>query len=646
MSQLPYRPDIDGLRAMAVLLVVGFHAFPVLVPGGFVGVDVFFVISGYLISQILIQQFEQGRFSLLEFYRRRIRRIFPALIVVLFACLIAGWFELLADEYMQLGKHVAAGAGFIANLVLWQDSSYFDHEAATKPLLHLWSLGIEEQFYFIWPLLLGAIFWFAKGAKRRAILLTAFIIITLASFFLNVSSVRNDQLAAFYSPLARFWELLFGGFLAYLNLAPRSKKIALILSLAGFLLIGVAALTFTRLTLFPGWWALLPTLGATLLIAAGPQSRVNHWLLANRPMVWIGLISYPLYLWHWPLLSFLRIVVGDFPKLKLLAILVSVVLAWLTYELIEKPFRFGQYAKQKTLALFIGMILVGGLGYMVYAKKGVEGYAIRTGEAHEFAQYFANNPPDWHYFKVADILKKYRHECNYYDFNPIAPSCYEPLRDGKSKDDKLLFIWGDSTAQMLSYGLSQEKPSNWQILQVATSACLPNPTVKEDSYTDFCQRSNWRALGAIKAYKPNVVLISQENGHSIETMNRIANTLRTDGVKEVIFIGPAPHWTTVLPKLLLRRLWSDTPERTAIGVDLKHVKINAQLKNELPLLANYQYFDLMAVFCNANGCLTRIGDDKRLGITAFDYVHLTPIASVYLARKGLAAAVFNQSVPQ
>ena len=641
MSQLPYRPDIDGLRALAVLLVVGFHAFPVLMPGGFVGVDVFFVISGYLISQILIQQFEQGRFSLLEFYRRRIRRIFPALIVVLFACLIAGWFELLADEYMQLGKHVAAGAGFIANLVLWQDSSYFDHEAATKPLLHLWSLGIEEQFYFIWPLLLGAIFWFVKGTKRSAILLTTFICIILASFVLNVGSVRSDQLAAFYSPFARFWELLFGGFLAYLNLTQPSKKIALILSLAGLLLIGVAALTFTRLTLFPGWWALLPTLGATLLIAAGAQSRVNHWLLANRPMVWIGLISYPLYLWHWPLLSFLRIVEGDFPKLKLLAILVSVVLAWLTYELIEKPFRFGQYAKQKTLALLIGMILVGGLGYTVYAKKGIEGYAIRTGEAHEFAQYFANNPPDWHYFKVADILKKYRHECNYYDFNPIAPSCYEPLRDGKSKDDKLLFIWGDSTAQMLSYGLSQEKPSNWQILQVATSACLPNPAVEDDSYTDFCQRSNWRALGAIKAYKPNVVLISQENGQTILAMQTIAKKLSSLGVQKVVFMGPAPHWKTSLPKLILRRLWENSPERTWIEVDPKYLALNDELKGQWSPNATSTYFDLVSLLCNQAGCLTRIGDDKRLGITQFDYVHLTPSGSAFVAKEGLAKIVFN-----
>jgi peptidoglycan/LPS O-acetylase OafA/YrhL len=171
-----YRADIDGLRAIAVLSVVCFHAFPVRLKGGFIGVDIFFVISGYLISTIIFDNLERDSFSFVEFYSRRIKRIFPALLLVLIACLAFGWFALLADEYKQLGKHIAAGAGFVSNFVFWNESGYFDNAAETKPLLHLWTLGIEEQFYIIWPLLLWAAW------KRKFNLLTITLVIAIISF--------------------------------------------------------------------------------------------------------------------------------------------------------------------------------------------------------------------------------------------------------------------------------------------------------------------------------------------------------------------------------------------------------------------------------------------------------------------------------
>ena len=197
-----YRADIDGLRAIAVLSVVLFHAFPTLqlsifpslhIAGGFIGVDIFFVISGFLISTIIFDNLERGSFSFLEFYSRRIKRIFPALLLVLITCFAFGWFALLADEYKQLGKHIAAGAGFVSNFVLWNESGYFDNSAETKPLLHLWTLGIEEQFYIIWPLLLWA------GWKRKFNLLTITLIIATISFVLNIKGVRTDPVATFYS---------------------------------------------------------------------------------------------------------------------------------------------------------------------------------------------------------------------------------------------------------------------------------------------------------------------------------------------------------------------------------------------------------------------------------------------------------------
>ena len=194
-----YRGDIDGLRGVAILAVVAFHAFPRLVRGGFVGVDVFFVISGYLISKIIIEKLKDGTFSFSDFYSRRIRRIFPALIVVLTACLVFGWFALLVDEYKLLGRHIAAGAGFVSNIIYWGEAGYFDKSAEAKPLLHLWSLSIEEQFYMAWPLLV----WIAWKCRFNVFLVTASIL--LASFLLNVSGVGKDTAAIFYSERNDGW---------------------------------------------------------------------------------------------------------------------------------------------------------------------------------------------------------------------------------------------------------------------------------------------------------------------------------------------------------------------------------------------------------------------------------------------------------
>ena len=217
LSHPKYRPDIDGLRAVAVLSVVVFHAFPTLLKGGFIGVDVFFVISGFLISTIILKSLNNGTFSFREFYGRRVRRIFPALTIVLFSSLTLGWFGLLSDELNQLGKHVAAGAGFVSNLVLWSEVGYFDSSANSKPLLHLWSLGVEEQFYIVWPLLL----WSAWKLRINVLLVT--LLIAGSSFLLSLNKVGYDITAAFYSPQTRFWELLAGSLLAWYQLRGRDS---------------------------------------------------------------------------------------------------------------------------------------------------------------------------------------------------------------------------------------------------------------------------------------------------------------------------------------------------------------------------------------------------------------------------------------
>lgn len=366
-----YRRDIDGLRAIAVLAVVVFHAFPEWLRGGFVGVDVFFVISGYLISTILINTIGAGTFSFRDFYARRARRIFPALVIVMAVVFTLGWMALLPDELEQLGKHILGGAGFVSNLVLWNEVGYFDTAAETKPLLHLWSLGIEEQFYIFWPAILLFAHW------RRMNMLVVTLVLAAASFALNVAGLASHPSATFYSPASRVWELMAGSALAYASVyklrwrqaGPGSRNA---LSAIGLALVAGGAVLITKGPHFPGWLALLPVAGAVLLIAAGPNAWINRYLLGNRVLVWIGLISYPLYLWHWPLLSFAQIVEAKTPALEVRVqlVLLSFVLAALTFWLVERPLRTGRALRAKAALLWALMIGVAAVGGYAWQQKG------------------------------------------------------------------------------------------------------------------------------------------------------------------------------------------------------------------------------------------------------------------------------------
>lgn len=366
-----YRPDIDGLRAIAVLLVIGYHFFPELMPGGFIGVDIFFVISGYLISQIIYRQLISNSFSLFSFYSRRIIRIFPALILVLLTSYVLGWLVLFANEYWLLGKHIAGGAGFVANLVFWGDSGYFEKAAQLKPLLHLWSLGIEEQFYIFFPLALLLFY------KLRANIFFAISTLILGSFFLNIYSINIDPVFTFYNPLTRMWEILIGAssiFLSPIFLKIRtSYKLNNFFSILGFALIVAGVLFTSNTSPFPGYWALLPTMGAALIISTGSEAILNRKVLAIPPLVFIGLISYPLYLWHWPLFSFSYILSGGplDTSLKIGLLMFSILLAYLTYRFIETPIRLSKHYITKVLALMVLMVCTGLAGYNIYARDGL-----------------------------------------------------------------------------------------------------------------------------------------------------------------------------------------------------------------------------------------------------------------------------------
>jgi peptidoglycan/LPS O-acetylase OafA/YrhL len=368
---ISYRPDIDGLRALAVLSVIGFHALPEVFPGGFIGVDIFFVISGYLISSILLaESSKQGAIDFLAFYARRILRIFPALIVVLMACLFAGWHTLLAEEYKALGKHMAAGAAFVANFSFWFEAGYFDRASEAKPLLHLWSLGIEEQFYIVWPVLLWLVL------KVRRVTLRLVIALAIASLLFASVLVFQDRTQAFYSPLTRAWELLAGALLAFAMQDARSLAMLprhWLMPALGLLLAAVGIVFIQSRFPFPGLLALVPVISAVLLIGGSQGSWVNQRILANPLMVKIGLISYPLYLWHWPLLSFAFIIESGRPAIgiRLAIVALSFLLATLTFHWIEKPIK--RLPRKFSIALLVCLMLVLGLlGKNIYDRNGLE----------------------------------------------------------------------------------------------------------------------------------------------------------------------------------------------------------------------------------------------------------------------------------
>ncbi|WKZ29419.1 MAG: acyltransferase family protein [Patescibacteria group bacterium] len=386
-----YRPDIDGLRGLAVLGVVAFHAFPGLLPAGFIGVDVFFVISGFLITTIILNGLASGRFRFREFYGRRIRRIFPALIAVLAAAYLVAWFTFDAVELRKLGLHVLGGATFSSNFLLWNEIGYFDVAADRKALLHLWSLAIEEQFYLLFPVVL----WIAH--RRRAHPMFPIAVFGGLSFVANIFSM-NEAAAGFYSPATRAWELMIGAAAAAVSREhrgrwsdaweaserwlekggrripgwPKENALGNIVAFLGAYLLLLGFTLIVKEEAFPGWWALLPTLGAVFTIVGGASAWFNRRVLSLRPLVWCGLISFPLYLWHWPLLSYARILTGGTPAWpwRLLLVAAAFVLAGLTYAYVERPMRFGLASKTAVKYLLAWLSLLGLIGFLTYWDGG------------------------------------------------------------------------------------------------------------------------------------------------------------------------------------------------------------------------------------------------------------------------------------
>jgi peptidoglycan/LPS O-acetylase OafA/YrhL len=617
-----YRPDIDGLRALAVAVVVVFHAFPRLLPGGFVGVDVFFVISGFLITGIILGAQARGEFTFRDFYRRRIARIFPALAVVVAASLVIGWLVMLASDFRRLGTSAAAAGVFGANVAFWRESGYFDVVAARKPLLHLWSLGVEEQFYLVWPPLL------VLAARLRWNAGVVIGSVGLLSLGVSLATTGSQPDAAFFLPFARMWELALGAFLAWrqqegrLAFAVRPD----IMSGIGLALIAASCVFIDAGDAFPGWLALLPVAGAALLVSAGPAAWVNAKLLSLRPVVFIGLISYPLYLWHWPLLAFAR---GRTPDElgtvhRFVLIAVSAVLAWATYEFLERPIRSGRFARAAwrtpalvaalsvatITALFVGTGTVPTRLDLAYPQLSRVTFdyrsAYRSGICH---------------FEVRDSGR------------PMDAACVDSSF-GVSGVRSVLLL-GDSHAAHLYPGLrALAREGGWALAQYTADACGPAASAS----THSCRGVDATALEFIAKRTPGiVVLASAWDRVDIEDLAATVAALRAAApAARIVIVGPVPQWAEPLPIVVLRYLRQHPGEPTPLymkeGLKDEPANNDARLRRGL---ANQRvtYVSALSELCASEGCLAMVDGEP----VAWDASHLTGSGSRLMARAILDA---------
>jgi peptidoglycan/LPS O-acetylase OafA/YrhL len=619
-----YRSDIDGLRALAVVSVVIFHAFAWLIPGGYAGVDVFFVISGYLITTNILNGLNESTFTIQGFYQRRIRRIFPALVTMLALVYAFGWFVLLATEYRQLGKHVGSGASFISNIILWQESGYFDTSSAVKPLTHLWSLGIEEQFYIVWPLLLWAIF------KLRLPVLVSTVVLTAVSFGLGLYALEHDVVGAYYSPFNRFWELLIGAILAAVMLkrtyGDKATKWQQAGSIVGLILIVFTLFSLDGQSSFPGWNALAPTVGAALMIGCGPQTLTARRIFSLRAIVWVGLISFPLYLWHWPLLTFARIISSAMPtaQVRIGAVVLSVVLSWATYRLIEKPLRFHPRVKVITGALVASMVVIGLVGYVTFRNDGIASREvtqmnpdINSGEEGG-AQGWVQDTCGISDAKVADLFA----------------SCLEDNRETPR-----FALIGDSKAEALIGGFIRTSTENgrWLFMGGNSDSGVPVPLISDAPEFERFQKLARIAVDSV-ASNPDIDVVVLEG--AIRAMFGIADetsfvqvpeslyydivtegfrnsiTILTQaGKKVVLYIDnpPLPNPEDCLQRKttigILNRLLvnpnplCEMPIQTFIDQTAKYYLMFEQLKREFP--GQVDIFDATEIFCGSEDRICR-----------------------------------------
>ena len=474
-----YRPDIDGLRAIAVLSVVFFHTGVELLSGGFVGVDIFFVISGYLITSIIIREIEANKFSVAKFYERRFRRILPVLTFVTITSLVVGAFLLRADDFKDLGKTALATTIFSSNIVFWQQSGYFDGPSALKPLLHTWSLAVEEQFYIFFPLLLMLIA--NRGSKKY---LRWLILLVIISFIICQQSMKLDPSAAFFLFPTRAWELLIGSLLA-LNFLPTltDNRLRHLLSIIGFLMMMLSIFLIDEKTAFPGVSAAIPTLGAALYIYSGTGGKgLANRILSIRPFVFVGLISYSLYMWHWPIIVYTKLfMIRELTVIEIGIMLSSTfIISIFSWRFIEQTFRNNSLLKNRkmvfTSSSVISVIILSA-GLLIIVTKGFP-------ERYDFISLkdATNTDHEWKKWgKCQNVTKKIQNN-------------QELCIIGKNDKQPSFIFWGDSHAKALAPSVNLSAINHDLSGRIATLAACPPLLSIERANSLECDKFNKMVL--------------------------------------------------------------------------------------------------------------------------------------------------------
>lgn len=616
-AMVKYRADIDGLRALAVLAVVFFHAGFPYVEGGYVGVDIFFVISGYLITRIIAGEIAEGRFSLARFYERRIRRIFPALFAVLAATWCVSLYLLTPLDFEEFSASVIAAALSVSNIYFWQTMDYFAGPADSKPLLHTWSLGVEEQFYILFPFVLLAVF---RWCRRHV--LWVVVLGGLASFALSALLSERLGSAAFYLLPFRGWELMIGSVLALTppEKLPQSRWLREAMAVGGLGMIAFAVLSFSEDTVFPGSAAAVPALGAGLLIASR-GARVNT-LLTWRPLVGIGLISYSLYLWHWPIMVYTKYYALSALDMwdSTTMVAASIALAYASWRWVEQPFRHGGTASRVH-------VLYGGIAAMALASLIAASGIITQGfpqryplEVRDYAQRYDPKLHDVIYQRATcflDVTKQQAAE----DYDKALCASYSSLENGI----KVLIV-GDSFAAHLFPGLSEFK--DFQVRQYSSIGCRPmlmNHARCDRVYKRFITEILPESEADVIVLSGYWEVYHRKLGDEVFQSNLMSTIDKVrDSGKQVVLMGQSPIFYGAVPTMQLTHHWYEIQDIRLKIKDSKSVDMALENVADKKLVA---YVQPKQYSCEGQNCIA-IKDGIPLHR---DYGHMTAEGSRFYA---------------
>lgn len=614
-NRISYRPDIDGLRAVSVLAVIFYHLGFSFVAGGYLGVDVFFVISGYVITLSVMSMLENDQFSILEFYNRRIKRIFPALAFMLLLTWIGAYFILLPDAFVDYSKSLASASAFASNIYFWKSINYFNAASDMKPLLHTWSLSVEEQYYIFMPVFLLIMYRFFNSRFLPVLA----ILITL-SFILSCLSLTKAPTANFYLLPTRAWELLLGAFVAFIPQKQFIKPVFLrVLSLIGAVLIVVPIVFYNHNLAFPAYGALAPCVGAALIIWVGSQHNLGvkggvSRILAIKPLVFVGLISFSLYLIHWPLIVFFKYYRLDvLTTLDITIILIStLVLALFSWQFIEKPFR---YSKKITRTGVISggvlcFVFVGAIGvYGIYSKgfdQRFPDYAVET-KFTEKSSRIGNC-----FFLNAKNYTKW-----------AADECKISGQSGHTKSKVLL--WGDSFANHYVPGFIEHKDAlMFDLYQYTSAGCPPMLSFSSMALPE-CDDFNRNAIDIIKNFDINFVIISAKwTDYKLRGLSGISSTIELLDELSIpyLVIGQSPQYVIDVNALSYLKHREKDVGRWPISFDRS---INEELASYIP---DNRFIDPLNSICTESRCLYKVSGR----LMHSDYGHFSKFGSIFIVQ--------------